>query len=387
MHVKSAPSASRSASTSRFAASGGKRGRTTGTDKTSESSSAEADDDDDDDDENDDDDNDRAPKHAKLFVGQPHSSTYLGAAATSKASHSMASTGQPSTNFKASRSYSLNNEGTAHLGAVFMPIVLSSSSDESEEHEREKSGSVRQPSRANGQSHRHIFPPNGALQQGSVLGRGGQQSPKSYVSRKTVKLTCEERRLQLCDDFDSAKFDAMIYGQTDASRPPIGVFALAAPIANSKRASSSSGDDGRFHMKLDPRIHWPHHRSSQWYNSKMEEIKARGGRKANFGKAAKRMRQQRLAEERQEVEERLAVSQGEPWRLNKSPQPWSHHRPMDFGDVPEEELPVYVRKNEEWMRAVAWMRKMREESIQRDGEAAARHAAGGFTQHLSLNGR
>ncbi|KAK1715964.1 hypothetical protein BDP67DRAFT_360390, partial [Colletotrichum lupini] len=132
----------------------------------------------------------------------------------------------------------------------------------------------------------------------------------------------------------------------------------------------------RFHMKLDPRIHWPHNRSDQWYKSKMEEIKARGGRKANFGKAAKRMRQQRLAEERQEEEDNLASARGEP-------RPWSHHRHMDFGDVPEEELPIYVRRNEEWVRGAAWMRKIHEESQRRD----ARRAAELFKEHLASNGR
>ncbi|KAL2873989.1 hypothetical protein SGCOL_010860 [Colletotrichum sp. CLE4] len=175
----------------------------------------------------------------------------------------------------------------------------------------------------------------------------------------------------------------MIYSQPDATRPPLGVYTLSAPIETSKGASTPGADDSRFHMKLDPRIHWPHNRSDQWYKSKMEEIKARGGRKVNFGKAAKRMRQQRLAEERQEEEKRLAVSRGEPPQVNNSPRPWSHHRPMDFGDVPEEELPIYVRRNEEWLRGAAWMRKMREEGQRRD----ARRAAGFFKEQLSSNGR
>ncbi|EXF78133.1 hypothetical protein CFIO01_04478 [Colletotrichum fioriniae PJ7] len=377
MHVKSAPSASRSASTSRFTSSAGKRRRLDSTDTTSESSSSFNSSDDDLDDEID----DEAPEQAKVVTGHPLSSAYLGAAANLNASHSTSSSRLPGANPEASRSCSLRNENTTHLGAVFRPIVLSSSSDENEDGRRERSGRIRQQNVSNGQSHSHVLLSNGTLRQGSTLGRGdqqnrNQQNPESRFSRKTKKLTCEERRLQLCADFEFTKFDAMIYSQPDATRPPLGVYTLAAPIETSKGASTSCADDGRFHMKLDPRIHWPHNRSDQWYRSKMEEIKARGGRKANFGKAAQRMRQQRLAEERQEEEDKLGVARGEP-------RPWSHHRHMDFGDVPEEELPIYVRRNEEWVRGAAWMRKMHEESRRRD----ARRAAELFKEHLASNGR
>ncbi|KXH58285.1 hypothetical protein CSAL01_06320 [Colletotrichum salicis] len=353
MHVKSAPSASRSASTSRFTSSAGKRRRLDSTDSTSESSSSSSSFG-----SSDDEDGHRAPKQAKVVVRQHRPSTYLGAAATLDASQSLASLGLPGANLEASHSHSSRNEDTTRLGAVFRPIVLSSSSDENEEGGQERTGRIRQPNPANGQGHHHVL-------------------------RKTKKLTCEERRVQLCADFEFTKFDAMIYSQPDATRPPLGVYTLSAPIETSKGASTPDADDSRFHMKLDPRIHWPHNRSDQWYKSKMEEIKARGGRKANFGKAAKRMRQQRLAEERQEEEERLAVSRGEPPQVNNLPQPWSHHRPMDFGDVPEEELPIYVRRNEEWLRGAAWMRKMREEGQRRDARCAARF----FKEQLSSHGR
>ncbi|KAK1657774.1 hypothetical protein BDP55DRAFT_510518, partial [Colletotrichum godetiae] len=78
----------------------------------------------------------------------------------------------------------------------------------------------------------------------------------------------------------------------------------------------------------------------------MEEIKARGGRKTNFGKAAHRMRVQRIATERREAEDALtrAPAEGQdriPLVRSKPPEPWSHHRPMDFGDVPVHELPRY----------------------------------------------
>ncbi|KDN68636.1 hypothetical protein CSUB01_03095 [Colletotrichum sublineola] len=196
------------------------------------------------------------------------------------------------------------------------------------------------------------------------------------------KMNCEERRLQLCATFNSAKFDLMIYGQAEATSPPGGVFVPAAPSNVMTNAQFSKGGSERLYMKLDPRIHWPHNRSDHWYNAKMEEIKSRGGRKANFGKAAKRMRQQRLEAERLEEEEKRASEQDLPVLNNKPPQPWSHHRHMDFGDVPEEELPAYVRKNPEWLQATAWMRENRAQNLRRNKEAAALRGAGLPFEHL-----
>ncbi|OHW94428.1 hypothetical protein CSPAE12_06797 [Colletotrichum incanum] len=180
----------------------------------------------------------------------------------------------------------------------------------------------------------------------------------------------------------------MLYGQAEATSPPDGVLLPSALINNLANAQPSAEGREQFYMKLDPRIHWSHNRSEQWYNLKMEEIKARGGRKANFGKAAQRMRQQRLEGERRDEEEKRAIEQGLPVPINKPPQPWSHHRHMDFGDVPEEELPAYVRKNPEWLQATAWMRQNREQTLHRNKEAATLRAAGLPWEHLfSRSGR
>jgi hypothetical protein len=43
-------------------------------------------------------------------------------------------------------------------------------------------------------------------------------------------------------------------------------------------------------MHIDPRLHWPQPHSKEWHEKKQEEIKARGGRKANFGKIVERMK-------------------------------------------------------------------------------------------------
>ena len=51
-------------------------------------------------------------------------------------------------------------------------------------------------------------------------------------------------------------------------------------------------------------------------------------------------------------------------------------RPVDFGDVPEAELPEMVKSNPEWMKATAWMRKCREKSLERQKEMERRKKVG-----------
>ncbi|KAF4772691.1 hypothetical protein HER10_EVM0000974 [Colletotrichum scovillei] len=111
------------------------------------------------------------------------------------------------------------------------------------------------------------------------------------------KLTCEDRRIELCRTFDERRFDAMIYGQPDALPPPHGIFIDTGP-ASMGAAEAVKKTCRPLYMKIDPRIHWSHNRSDKWYKQIMEEIKARGGRETNFGKAAHRMRVQRIATER-----------------------------------------------------------------------------------------
>ncbi|KAK2004204.1 hypothetical protein LX36DRAFT_564727 [Colletotrichum falcatum] len=266
------------------------------------------------------------------------------------------------------------------------PIVLSSSDNDADDDEDDMDniGNTRQTDSFNGQSHHSILPANVAYLKDANRTpiTGGVDHQKMVPDQQRRKMNCEERRLQLCTTFNSAKFDAMIYGQAEATTPPEGVFVPVAPGNMLANAQFSGEGRGQLYMKLDPRIHWPHNRSEHWYNAKMEEIKSRGGRKANFGKAAQRMRQQILEAERLDEEEKRAAEQGLSVSNSKPPQPWSHHRHMDFGDVPEEELPTYVRKNPEWLQATAWMRENRVKNLLRNKEAAALRAAGLPCEHL-----
>ncbi|KAK1837464.1 hypothetical protein CCHR01_19914 [Colletotrichum chrysophilum] len=181
-------------------------------------------------------------------------------------------------------------------------------------------------------------------------------------------LTCEDRRIELCRTFHERRFDAMIYSQPDALPPPHGILINASPTSVSA-ARAAKKTCRPFHLRLDPRIHWSHDHSDECFEQKMEEIKARGGRKANFGKATRRMKVRRIAAEQREAEEaaeRVPAEGQNRAQLarSKPPEPWSHHRSMDFGDVPPHELPSYVQKNASWMRATEWMRKSRDICMQ-----------------------
>ncbi|GKT60529.1 hypothetical protein ColTof3_07868 [Colletotrichum tofieldiae] len=374
MQLKSAPSALRSASSKAAIASASKRKRDSSSESTSQSSSP-----------------DEIDRDNIQALPRMHGSNVVYSEAQTNATVS-ATSQRPNGVFDIHSGVSQtqrqwNGPNMFHTRAALNPIVLSSSDDEDEE-DGMGSKNVWRVNPFYRQSRHLILPADGEYPRNanrpSITGIADYQRTEPDQPRK--KLNCEEHRLQLCATFDSAKFDAMVYGQAEATSPPEGVL-LPAALINSLATAQPSGE-GReqFYMKLDPRIHWPHNRSEQWYNLKMEEIKARGGRKANFGKAAQRMRQQRLEGERRDEEEKRAIEQGLPVPITKPAQPWSHHRHMDFGDVPEEELPGYVRKNPEWLQATAWMRQNREQNLHRNKEAATLRAAGLPWEHLFSRG-
>ncbi|CAK7225982.1 hypothetical protein SEUCBS140593_006087 [Sporothrix eucalyptigena] len=60
------------------------------------------------------------------------------------------------------------------------------------------------------------------------------------------------------------------------------------PSTYSSRPSTSSGKPEFVYAHIDPRVHWTRIRPKDWHEAKQKEIAARGGRKANFGKAAQR---------------------------------------------------------------------------------------------------
>lgn len=109
--------------------------------------------------------------------------------------------------------------------------------------------------------------------------------------------------------FDLSEFDRLIYAQEGTRNPPTEVCLLITPAASATAAKSNDSDhppqDEPLYLDIDPRIHWPQPHTEAWLAKKQAEIEARGGRKANFGQAAQRLRQQRLAEEAVPFEDTL----------------------------------------------------------------------------------
>lgn len=67
--------------------------------------------------------------------------------------------------------------------------------------------------------------------------------------------------------------------------------AVAAPLPTAYPSSSafpSKKAPDFVYAHIDPRVHWTRARPKDWHDAKQKEIAARGGRKANFGKAAQR---------------------------------------------------------------------------------------------------
>lgn len=178
--------------------------------------------------------------------------------------------------------------------------------------------------------------------------------------------------------FDQDEFDSYFYSQEGASDPPTGVV----PKTRTREPASPAVEDRRLYLPVDPRIHWPRDWSEEWYSEKMEEIKARGNRKDNWGKVLKRMRAQRIRAEALAAKEKKDMAADAPLQRQREPLPRTHRRHADFGDISEERLPWLVRTNPAWLRACAWMRANRGKEAQREQEIRRVKAHGGSMQHV-----
>jgi hypothetical protein len=113
-------------------------------------------------------------------------------------------------------------------------------------------------------------------------------------------------------------------------------------------------EDQRQYIYANPAIHGMHNRPEAWYARKALEIQSRGGRKFWFGKASARMRW--LQKKRAESSKAHGIF-GDALPERSDPQPRAYARPLDFGDVPEGQLPEDVRQNEGWLKACEWFRE------------------------------
>ncbi|KAH6840760.1 hypothetical protein B0I37DRAFT_357613 [Chaetomium sp. MPI-CAGE-AT-0009] len=123
-------------------------------------------------------------------------------------------------------------------------------------------------------------------------------------------------------EIDTARFDALIYSQPGASSPPPGIdLTPANPPPPTKSTTSTATEtpaetqpqDEPLYLDIDPRIHWPQAHSAAWHAAKRAEMRARGNRKANFGRAAQSLRrqQQREAQRREPFEDALPEKMAE----------------------------------------------------------------------------
>ncbi|KAI3393805.1 hypothetical protein diail_3626 [Diaporthe ilicicola] len=180
-----------------------------------------------------------------------------------------------------------------------------------------------------------------------VKARKGHKIAKSaYGGLKSVIRTppLEKQRQRLAESHDISALDRLIYGQNGSSQPPPGVREPAEHEPHKR--------ENVFYGHIDPRTHWTRPHSDEWYEKKEQEIKARGGRKANFGKAAQRMREQRLKEGPDEWEQNLPerVRTDEAWLSAMR-----YHHSRTYGGRPSEtpqtsEQPSPVRKKRPYRR-------------------------------------
>ncbi|KAI0479709.1 hypothetical protein F4859DRAFT_513210 [Xylaria cf. heliscus] len=125
-----------------------------------------------------------------------------------------------------------------------------------------------------------------SLQQAAV-----PQGPLSALlgGREWKKMSPEERRLFWVSQHDAEKLDTQIYSENNRPfRPGDALFGVdddALPPRPQRPATHFA--------HIDPRTHYSHQRSEEWYQQKQTEISAHGNRKTGLGEATKRAAQQK----------------------------------------------------------------------------------------------
>lgn len=169
-------------------------------------------------------------------------------------------------------------------------------------------------------------------------------------------------------EIDSSVFDRLIYSQALATTPPPGLEISLAPPSSQPHPQHKSKDppprneaeppekDEPLYLDIDPRLHWPQNHSPAWLSRKQEEIQARGGRKARFGRAAHSLRAQ------------LRAAQMAPAEGSGS---------LAF----EDSLPEKIAENPAWVRA---LRRLRGLGVPSPG--AGEEDGGGGSGRNSVNG-
>ncbi|KAI8948312.1 hypothetical protein F4801DRAFT_463750 [Xylaria longipes] len=102
--------------------------------------------------------------------------------------------------------------------------------------------------------------------------------------REWKKMSPEERRLFWVSQHDAEKLDAQIYSENNRPfRPGDALFGVADDALPPRPQRAAKHFD-----YIDPRTHYSHQQSEEWYQQKQKEISARGNRKRGLGEAIKR---------------------------------------------------------------------------------------------------
>ncbi|EWG40580.1 hypothetical protein FVEG_02927 [Fusarium verticillioides 7600] len=173
------------------------------------------------------------------------------------------------------------------------------------------------------------------------------------------RAKAEARKKRLLVEFDSEAFDSLIYRQSSLQPPP-----HVTVSSRMVKYHPLYGDQKPLYLPVNPAIHHMHKRSRAWYRKKCDEIRRRPKRKQWFGKVVERQRWLQALEVKKQEKIKQAQQDGTtPPYI--PPEPRGVKRILDFGDLPEEELPEYVRSNPAWLKACAWFRECEDKATAR----------------------
>jgi hypothetical protein len=146
--------------------------------------------------------------------------------------------------------------------------------------------------------HRPSDPPNGHGPFRSTF-TSTQLPEKTLQPSRQSPPAPDDRKFQVPKpkEIDIDLFDALIYSQPGAVSPPPEVKTAAARLPAPPPKPGQPKDEPLY-LDIDPRSHWPQPHSKAWHAAKQAEIRARGTRKANFGRAAQSLQKQLKQQEK-----------------------------------------------------------------------------------------
>ncbi|CAG9949500.1 unnamed protein product [Clonostachys rosea f. rosea IK726] len=182
-----------------------------------------------------------------------------------------------------------------------------------------------------------------------------QIMPVPVLTNGFAHLSASRPRLRVNPEkkvFDSDAFDALLYAQPGALLPPKGGRAFRHGMKGSNRSQL----EDRLYLHRDPAIQGMHERSEEWYRKKLA-LRPPGARKKWLGRVGERQRWLKSQQDKISRPSDNGLRERGPKR--KDPEPWTHQRSLDFGDIPEDDLPSYVKENPAWLKFCGRLRNAR----------------------------